>query len=252
VPALFYKGAALGAALGDTLGERPAADVDVLVPWKQVPVVDRILTGAGLVLDERYKWIPRSWERRLECERTYTGGLVDVDLHWWVDTGLSMRGTFDDLWRDRRQVQVTPDAPVDTLGAVDALLVTAVHGCRELWVRGKWMVDAGRQVAAATPQQLADAAHRADRRGCRRAFDAAVAVAELLDVPVAEHVRPSPSARAWVGRVIEFGASEGESGLRAGLGRHMSRGATADSRSAQAAQVVLGSARYALGSKGAR
>lgn len=244
IPALIYKGAALGAALGEEVGERPSADVDVLIRWGDLDRVHQLLTRNGHALKPRYSWIPSRVERRLECERTYVDVEgVSVDLHWWVDTGRSFRTDFDTLWAARRHVRLA-ESDVETLGDMDALLVTAVHGCRELWHSAKWIVDAGRQLDRMHHSGLSRSRELAKERGCARAL----AATELLISDLGAGPRPGrvdPAIQTWVDTIrSDYAGLPAVAWVLADGGqRNRLRGAILDSRSASATRLVTAIAR---------
>jgi hypothetical protein len=125
VQLLYLKGAAFLDTLYD-LGERPMADVDVLVrPWQR-PVVDRLLLEAGyerpasrerpVTREEHYEW----------CYRRAGPSPINLEIHARFYYPRAFDIDYDGVW-SRAVERVTPHRPVPTLSTEDTLLHVSLH-----------------------------------------------------------------------------------------------------------------------------
>lgn len=177
IPSLVYKGAPLAYQTTGDLLSRSMADVDVLVDPSEAAAAAQLLVDAGhRPLFERAGLGADRLSRYAECETTLTGVGTSIDLHWRIDSGHGyFRASFAELWERRAEVSFN-GLNVYTLGPVDALLVTAVHGCRSFWLRWKWIIDAVRQMDALPDEQWSVAKNRARALGAGRALALTAAV----------------------------------------------------------------------------
>lgn len=221
VSALVYKGTALAAqSRGDWRG-RDSQDVDILVAPEQVAAAHHVLTELNYARRDGQLGPPSRTMRYYECERTYDGAMATVDLHWRIDAAPGYLGlSFQELWSARERLEVD-GLQVWTPGQVDALLISAVHGTRERWVRLRWALDAARQFSRLQGPQWSILAERS-KRGAARSLHLALAIVQECGVsglPWQASPRAATTARAFL-----------EHGIAVGYGR--AEYATTDSTSA--------------------
>ena len=222
IRAIFYKGAPLSLQLTGSLALRGSADVDVLVDSTNLPDVHDSLLRLGCIRRDGRNDSPGLLLRYRECERSYTGLSTTIDLHWRVDSPGYFRRAFAEVWADRGSV-VIGAVPVPTMGSIDALLVTAIHGTRERWSRWRWALDAQRQIGALDAGTWQQAVERAKQVGALRSLAMALAVAAETDLDRAWMPTPADwlasTARSWLtADAHKFGDRPG-SALRRRAGR---------------------------------
>ena len=199
VRCLTYKGPALAVATTGDPSARGAGDVDVLVSPEDVPVAADVLEALGARFVPGYIPDARSplWPtaRRLNCEMPYKWRGTDIDLHWRFDRLPQVVAVpFDDLWARRQRVELGA-GEVETLGSVDALLVTASHGTKEHWRHWRWVVDVVRQARGV--DGWAAVRSLARDGGCEMPLAVALAMHEkLAPLPTAVDRRPGATAEA--------------------------------------------------------
>jgi hypothetical protein len=196
---LAYKGVVLAQQTTGDPASRGFGDVDLLVDVADMPRLHRLLTDEGAYLAPGWTPAPGSdlwpWAARVRPEAPYVWRGVDIDVHWRLDRlPQAMSTPFADLW-SRRAHATIGGASIPTLGAVDALLVTCVHGTKEHWRQWRWVVDAVRQIRSLSPEEWASVRPAARAAGAEVSLAIGLAVADLL-TPIATPLIPGPWARA--------------------------------------------------------
>lgn len=235
VPALVYKGPALAfETTGSFLG-RGSADVDFLVNPAQLGDVHRVLVADGLWRRDGDAGPPGRLTMFQECERSYVGAGIDVDLHWRIDsTPGYFSEPFEALWARRRKVSAA-GLEVWAPGASHALVMTAVHGTREMWVRLRWVLDAVRQFRLLSPAQWPEVCSVANA-GARKAVAVALAIAEICgvdDLPARPGRWARSMAQAYLDAVVSTSPADAraaEASAMAAWSRRVNRWQTADTQ----------------------
>lgn len=195
VRALVYKGPALAVQTTSTWRGRGSADVDILIDPHTTTTAHDALLRAGLTRRDGLAEPPSRMLKYRDCERAYTGLPATIDLHWRVEATPSSLGIpFATLWSRRESLDVG-GLRVPCPSRVDALLMTAVHGTKERWARGRWILDAVRQVEQLEPAAWARAHQAADRAGCSRTLDIMLGVVEVAGGHLPAGQSPSHYAR---------------------------------------------------------
>lgn len=227
--ALCYKGPALALQTSGVWLLRGSADADILIAESDVAAAHEALIRQGLSRRSGETGPPRKFLVYRDCECGYSGLPCSVDLHWRIeDSPAYFRLPFSELWTSREEVKAG-EYRLRTLGQIDALLVTAVHGSRERWWKWRWALDAYRQVNALSLRDWDEAVERARRAGALRALAMALSVAQTCgldrpDLPMANG-KMMQTARAW----LTTSAVPGERSPSAALGRRLARWRLADS-----------------------
>ena len=222
IRAIFYKGAPLSVQLTGSLALRGSADVDVLVDSADLPAVHDSLLRMGCIRSDGRSDSPGLMLRYRECERSYTGLSTTIDLHWRVDSPGYFRRAFAEVWAERGSVVIGAE-PVPTMGEIDALIVTAIHGTRERWLRWRWALDAHRQIDALDAEAWRQAVERAKQVGALRSLAMALAVA--AETGLDRDWMPTPTdwlastARSWLTADIHRSGDRPGSALRRRSGR---------------------------------
>ena len=196
VAALVYKGPALAVQTTGSWRGRGSADVDILIAPDTTTAANGALLGAGLTRRDGLTGPPSRMLKFRDCERAYVGLAATVDLHWRVEaTPSSLRIPFEELWVRRESLDIE-GLRVDCPSKVDALLMTAVHGTKERWARGRWVLDAVRQVEQLDPALWAQATRRARRSLCSRTLDIMLGVVDVAGGRLPDGRTPSDRARS--------------------------------------------------------
>lgn len=184
VRSLAYKGVALAAQTTGDPASRGFGDVDILVSPSDFIAAHNALIGAGARLMPGYVPDPHShlWPtaQRIGNEAPYRWRGVDLDMHWRFDRLPQIANIeFDALWGRRAYVTLAGQQ-VATLGELDALMVTCVHGTKEQWRQWRWVVDAVRQMRV-VPEEDWNAVREYSRAtGCEEGLAVAVALANKM------------------------------------------------------------------------
>jgi Uncharacterised nucleotidyltransferase len=141
IPALPYKGPAIGVGIYRNLSLRQFADLDILVPEKHVWKATDLLIDEGykahFVIPERKKstFLRLSYVRLFKRESDRT----TVELHWRL-TPRFFGANFDTakLWQHARTIELqgsTVNVPVTE----DFILMLCVHGAKDCWEKLEWV-----------------------------------------------------------------------------------------------------------------
>ena len=205
VRSIVYKGVALAAQTTGDPASRGFGDVDILVSPSDFIAAHDSLLGAGARLMPGFVPDPHShlWPtaQRIGCEAPYRWRGVDLDIHWRFDRLPQIANIeFDALWERRSYVTLAGQS-VATLGALDALMVTCVHGTKEQWRQWRWVVDAVRQMRAVPQGDWNTVREYARATGCEEGLAVAVALANKMvpgSSPFAAGTRATQLAdQAW-------------------------------------------------------
>lgn len=226
---LCFKGPALALETSGVWSLRGSADADILIAEVDVAAAHEALIRQGLSRRTGETGPPSKFLVYRDCECGYSGLPCSVDLHWRLeDSPAYFRLPFSELWSSRKEV-TGGEYRLRTLGQIDALLVTAVHGSRERWWKWRWALDAYRQVNALSLGEWHESVERARRAGAHRALAMALSVAQTCgldrpDLPKANG-KLMQTARAW----LTTSAPPGERSASAALSRRLARWRLADS-----------------------
>lgn len=187
---LAYKGVALAERTTGDPTARGSGDVDLVFSPRGMPQVHAFLTDIGATLLPGWTPEPGSplwpWAVRVRPEAPYRWRGLDIDVHWRLDRlPQAMSTDFEALW-DRRDHARIGGVLVPTLGPVDALLATCVHGTKEHWRQWRWVVDVVRQVRLLPAEAWADLRTRARAAGAEQGLAIGLAVGQHLST------RPMP------------------------------------------------------------
>jgi hypothetical protein len=141
IPAVPYKGPALSVAIYGKLSLRQFADLDILVPEKDVWKATELLIErdyrAHFVIPAR----KRSTFIRLSYVRLFKRDSdgATVELHWRL-TPRFFGSSFDttNLWQRTRMISLQ-GANVRVPLSVDLILMLCIHGAKDCWERLEWV-----------------------------------------------------------------------------------------------------------------
>lgn len=191
IASLALKGSGLASQTTGTWQGRGGVDVDLLVHPNDVVRVHEGFVREGLRRIDGQHEAPNGWFRWAFPELAYVGWPSTIDLHWGLDHPPRMCWLPFDALSARARTFEVDGASLRTLGAIDAWLFTAVHGCRSFWYRWKWLLDAYRQWHAFDETQRREAREAARAAGCARACAITEALVWWCDRDLDE-VTPTP------------------------------------------------------------
>ena len=174
VPALPYKGPALGAVAYGSAVLRQPGDLDILVSDDQLTTARAVLLEHGFH-DQLAGIDPEARPSHYQHCMMRDGDAVLVELHWAfapryfrfpLSPAMLER---EPLLLDGRQIQ--------TIAPADLLVVLCVHGGRHLWSRLGWIADIAELLRARPEVEWGDALARATGLGVRRMLLVGLALA---------------------------------------------------------------------------
>lgn len=196
LPVIPYKGPTLAGMAYGNAALRPAADLDFVLPQRDVLSAFEVLIDAGfdpalnptVERDRRLIESGHAGQYYFQAE----GGSVEVELH----TEKTMRYLpapldWDAVGRRLRTVRVG-GREVQTFSFEDTILLLCVHGTKHFWGRLGWICDIAElvQVPGGMDWELSE--RLAKDMGCRRMWLLGLALAnEVLEAPV-----PAPILQA--------------------------------------------------------
>lgn len=205
VRSIVYKGVALAAQTTGDPASRGFGDVDILVSPSDFIAAHDAMIAAGVQLMPGFIPDPHShlWPtaQRIGCEAPYRWRDVDLDVHWRFDRLPQIANIeFDALW-ERRAYVALAGQQVATLGDLDALMVTCVHGTKEHWHQWRWVVDAVRQIRVVQEEDWDAVREYARATGSGKGLAVAVALVNKMvpgSSPFAAGTRATQLAnQAW-------------------------------------------------------
>ncbi|WP_156024597.1 nucleotidyltransferase family protein [Smaragdicoccus niigatensis] len=181
---LAVKGPALAVqAYGNTTA-RGVGDIDLLVSPDDFPTALDILSSAGWQPNPSEPLPSDSWVWRYRLATYYETTLERsgeaVDLHWRLSPLVGDLPVFDELWRQRVEVDLAGSS-ISTLGLEHALQHSCSHAARDEWAYLRSSLD------------IALLSQRSDRQpsGLNRRQRASLSVARALLVEPPERTAPS-------------------------------------------------------------
>lgn len=224
IPTLVLKGAALGPAVYGNIAVRPMRDLDVLVPWEDVPPACALLARLGYhPLEERpfadpsgLVWHSSTWRRPGEPP-------VTVELHWaMLDIPLYTRyWPVAPLWARAWPLEIE-GAPTRMLAPPDQLLHLCGHSLYHHRGEGVWGAIDLAQVVSVYRSHLNwdDVLRQAEQGGLSLALRRGLMAAEHWLAPIPHDVLarlPKLRERRWEAWLAQAQGSEFLKLARTGL-----------------------------------
>lgn len=154
LPILTLKGPVLAeVAYGDTTMRR-YVDLDVLIPERRFPELDRLLKSSGYEYPEKRKRVT-GWRRKMfralkgQWQYTRAGGAFNLDVHTRImPPGYSFPADFRPFWERSREVRLNGSIVVQGLAPEDQALMLSYHGVKNYWRSLKYVTDLAQLVRA--------------------------------------------------------------------------------------------------------
>ncbi|QOR65465.1 nucleotidyltransferase family protein [Cytobacillus suaedae] len=142
IPLLFLKGPILAKSLYGDISLRTSCDIDVLIPIEDLKLAEKMLLELGYVKEDYIETILNDWKwRHHHLTFFHPEKGIKFELHWRLGPGPGVEPTFNELWKRRRESDITGSNPVCYLGVEDLFVFLVSHGARHGWSRLRWLLD---------------------------------------------------------------------------------------------------------------
>jgi hypothetical protein len=187
IPAIPYKGPAIGVGIYGNLALRQFADLDILVPeadvWKATELLIEQGYQAHFVIPpkKQAKFIRLSYVRLFQHETRP----VTVELHWRLAPRF-FGAPFDTstLWKRSRRLDLQGSSVRMPL-ADDLLLMLCIHGAKDCWEKLEWVCGLAEVLRSATDIDWKRLLTHAKEIRCVKILAVGLLLAhELLGAPV--------------------------------------------------------------------
>ena len=187
IPAVPYKGPAISVGIYGKLSLRQFADLDILVPEKDVWKATEFLINRGyqahFVIPERKQatFIRLSYVRLFKHESDNT----TVELHWRLAPRF-FGAAFDTstLWQRTRMIPLQK-AEIRMPLSVDLIMMLCIHGAKDCWERLEWVCGLAELVRSDAGIDWDELLERAKDAHCRAIVSMGLLLAhDLLDAPI--------------------------------------------------------------------
>jgi hypothetical protein len=187
IPAVPYKGPALGVAIYGKLSLRQFADLDILIPEKDVWKATELLINRGyrahFVIPQRKQasFIRLSYVRLFKRESDNT----TVELHWRLAPRF-FGASFDTstLWERTRMIPLQKASVRIPLSA-DLIMMLSIHGAKDCWERLEWVCGLAELIRSDDGIDWHELMERAKDAHCLAIISMGLLLAhDLLDAPI--------------------------------------------------------------------
>ena len=187
IPAIPYKGPAISVGIYGKLSLRQFADLDILIPEKDVWKATDLLIDRGyrahFVIPERKQaaFIRLSYVRLFKRESDNT----TVELHWRVAPRF-FGASFDTstLWQRTRIIPLQK-AHIRIPLSLDLIIMLCIHGAKDCWERLEWVCGLAELVRSDAVINWDELLERARDAHCLAIVSMGLLLAhDLLDAPI--------------------------------------------------------------------
>jgi hypothetical protein len=191
IPAIPYKGPAFSVAIYGKLSLRQFADLDILVPEKDVWKATELLIDRGyqahfvIPARKRASFIRLSYVRLFERESDST----TVELHWRLAPRF-FGTSFDiaNIWQHARMIPLQ-GKNVRVPQSSDLVLMLCIHGAKDCWERLEWVCSLAEVIRSNRELDWQDLLERARAARCLAIVSLGLLLAhDLLEAPVPAYV----------------------------------------------------------------
>lgn len=210
IPAVPYKGPAIGVGVYGNLSLRQFADLDILVPEAEVWRATELLIDRGY--QAHFSIPPRKQSTfvRLSYVRLFQrdDDGTTVELHWRLAPRF-FGAQFDTrrLWQAARMIQIQ-GANVRLPLPEDLILMLCIHGAKDCWEKLEWVCCLAELIRCERQVDWQSLLKQAERLGCVKMVSLGLLLAhDLLEAPVPADVTAqlgrSQSLDALADQVVE-------------------------------------------------
>jgi hypothetical protein len=206
IPAVPYKGPAIGVGIYGNLALRQFADLDILVPdtdvWKATELLIAEGYKAHFTIPERKQasFIRLGYVRLFNHETEPT----TVELHWRLAPRF-FGAPFDTstLWQRARLLELQ-GSRVRVPSAEDLILMLCIHGAKDCWEKLEWVSGLTELIRSEPNVDWQQLLRHAKEIHCLKILSFGLILAhELLDAPVPAGVLNQRSSRERLGSLVE-------------------------------------------------
>jgi len=198
IPAVPYKGPAIGVGVYRNLALRQFADLDILVPDTEVWKATELLIEQGYLahfvipVRKQSSFIRLSYVRLFKRE---TDGTT-VELHWRLAPRF-FGAPFDTstLWQSARRLELQGSS-VRVPPPEDLILMLCIHGAKDCWEKLEWVCGVAEVIRSETDVDWERLLEHAGKIRCVSILSLGLMLAhKLLDAPVPAGVLSQLSSR---------------------------------------------------------
>jgi hypothetical protein len=198
IPAVPYKGPAIGVGIYGNLALRQFADLDILVPDRDVWKATELLIAEGyrahftIPARKQASFIRLGYVRLFNHETEAT----TVELHWRLAPRF-FGAAFDTstLWQRARRLELQ-GARVRVPAPEDLILMLCIHGAKDCWEKLEWVSGLAELIRSEPEVDWQRVLRDAQEIRCEKIVALGLRLAhELLDAPVPAEVLGQLSSR---------------------------------------------------------
>ncbi|HEV7684287.1 MAG TPA: nucleotidyltransferase family protein [Pyrinomonadaceae bacterium] len=205
IPAAPYKGPAIGVGIYRNSALRQFADLDIMVPEKDVWRATELLIDRGyeahftIPVRKQSSFVRLSYVRlfKHETER------ITVELHWRLAPRF-FGAAFDTakLWNSPRRIELHGSSVRVPLPE-DLVLMLCIHGAKDCWEKLEWVCGLAELIRSEPQLNWNELLKQAKEIGCTRIVLVGLALAhDLLDAPVSAEVFAQLGGRKRVAALV--------------------------------------------------
>ncbi|MGH9873632.1 MAG: nucleotidyltransferase domain-containing protein [Pyrinomonadaceae bacterium] len=206
IPAVPYKGPAIGVGIYGNLALRQFADLDILVPDKDVWKATELLIGQAYqahftIPARKQSSFIRLGYVRLFKHKTET---TTVELHWRLAPRF-FGAEFDTsrLWQSARRLELQ-GSRVRVPSPEDLILMLCIHGAKDCWEKLEWVCGLAELVRSETEVDWPRVLGQAKEIRCLKIASLGLVLAhEMLDAPIPADVLGQFSSRKQLDSLVD-------------------------------------------------
>jgi hypothetical protein len=141
INAIPFKGPTLAMAAYGDIALRSFGDLDFLIKLPDVQHCLDVLRDTGYSHD--WDLTPRQWQEFVNYagEDILFGPGLPIEPHWaFAPSTLALKLDYQKIWQRSKSVKFN-NRQILSLSTEDELIVLCIHGCKEEWVKLKWVAD---------------------------------------------------------------------------------------------------------------
>lgn len=206
IPAVPYKGPAIGVGIYGNLALRQFADLDILVPDKDVWKATELLIAEGyrahftILPGRQASFIRLGYVRLFNHETEPT----TVELHWRLAPRF-FGAPFDTstLWQRARRLELQ-GSRVRVPSPEDLILMLCIHGAKDCWEKLEWVCGVAELIRSEPEVDWQRLLDHAKAIRCLKILSLGLVLAsELLDAPIPVGVLSQLSSRERLDVLVE-------------------------------------------------
>lgn len=215
IPAVPYKGPAIGVGIYGNLALRQFADLDILVPDTDVWKATDLLIAEGYRAHFTIPARKQSSFIRLGYVRLFNHKTeaTTVELHWRLAPRF-FGASFDPskLWQRARRLELQ-GSRVREPSPEDLILMLCIHGAKDCWEKLEWVCGLAELIRSEPQVDWQRLLHHAKEIRCLKMVSLGLVLAdELLEAPIPGGVLDQLTARERLDSLVDLAAKRFFSG----------------------------------------